>query len=78
MPNQPKVFISYARSDGEQLATALRKQLEETEPELTLWQDRARLEGGKDWWKFVYMIIAMHYVSLNLSYWSGQLTTIRG
>jgi hypothetical protein len=37
LPQSPNVFISYARADDE-------------EPEITLWQDRARLEGGKDWW----------------------------
>ena len=51
MPNQPRVFISYARSDGETFATALRARLEAEEPEITLWQDRARMEGGKDWWR---------------------------
>ena len=51
MPNQPRVFISYARSDGETFATALRARLEAKEPEITLWQDRARMEGGKDWWR---------------------------
>ncbi len=42
------VFIAYARDDGEAFATALRRRLE---PEnILLWQDRASLEGGKDWW----------------------------
>jgi hypothetical protein len=47
----PRVFISYARSDGETFATDLRARLEFEEPEITLWQDRARMEGGKDWWR---------------------------
>jgi len=51
MPNQPRVFISSAHSDGETFATALRARLEAEEPEITLWQDRARMEGGKDWWR---------------------------
>ena len=51
MPNPPRVFISYARSDGEPFATGLRARLEAEEPEITLWQDRARMEGGKDWWR---------------------------
>ncbi len=42
------LFISYARSDGEQFATTLRQRLERDEPEITLWQDRAKMEGGKD------------------------------
>src|SRR5256712_4757520 len=44
----PRVFISYARSDGEQLATQLRQRLEAEY--IPLWQDRVGLEGGKDWW----------------------------
>src|SRR6266566_1918803 len=44
----PRVFLSYARSDGEQLATDLRQQL--LDEHIPLWQDRVGLEGGKDWW----------------------------
>ena len=47
----PRVFISYARKDGEALATELRERLERDEPEITLWQDRARMEGGVGWRK---------------------------
>jgi TIR domain len=45
------LFISYARQDGEEFATNLRKRLEEEEPEITLWQDRAEMEGGVGWRK---------------------------
>jgi WD40 repeat protein len=51
MTSHPRVFISYAREDGEAFATALRQRLEGEEPEITLWQDRARMEGGVGWWK---------------------------
>jgi WD40 repeat protein len=44
------VFLSYARKDGEAFATALRRRLAEEEPQITLWQDRAQLEGGVGWW----------------------------
>ena len=47
----PRVFISYARKDGEAFATALRRRIETTEPEITLWHDRAQMEGGVGWWK---------------------------
>ncbi len=42
------VFISYARSDGEQFAAKLRERLkaEGIEP----WRDRDAMEGGRDWW----------------------------
>jgi hypothetical protein len=42
--------LSYARKDGETFATALRRRLAAEEPEITLWQDRAELEGGIGWW----------------------------
>src|SRR6266496_245789 len=44
----PRVFLSYARSDGEQFATQLRQRLEAEH--IPLWQDRVGMEGGKDWW----------------------------
>ena len=51
MADQRRVFISYARQDGEAFATALRRRLEKEESEITLWQDRAGMEGGIGWWK---------------------------
>jgi NB-ARC domain/TIR domain len=48
---EPRVFISYARHDGEVFATNLRQRLEREQPELTIWQDRSRMEGGVGWWK---------------------------
>ncbi len=45
---QPRVFISYARSDGEAFATSLRARLEAEN--IPLWQDRVGMEGGRDWW----------------------------
>jgi NB-ARC domain/TIR domain/WD domain, G-beta repeat len=42
------VFISYARSDGEAFAHRLRQQLEKHN--ISLWQDRTGMEGGRDWW----------------------------
>jgi TIR domain len=47
----PRAFLSYARSDGEEFASALRARLESEEPHITLWQDRTRMEGGVGWWK---------------------------
>jgi WD40 repeat protein len=44
----PRVFLSYARTDGEPFATRLRQRLEAEH--IPLWQDRVGLEGGKDWW----------------------------
>src|SRR6266566_9198682 len=44
----PRVFLSYAREDGEPFATELRQRLEAEH--IPLWQDRVGLEGGRDWW----------------------------
>lgn len=49
--SQPRVFISYARSDGEASAYSLRQRLEREHPEITLWQDRVRMQGGVGWWR---------------------------
>lgn len=53
MPATPRIFISYARADGEGFAEKLCERLEAEEPELTFWRDRYELEGGKDWWNQV-------------------------
>ncbi|MFL5586239.1 MAG: TIR domain-containing protein [Ktedonobacteraceae bacterium] len=45
----PRVFLSYARSDGEQFAARLRKRLEAER--IPLWQDRIGMKGGRDWWQ---------------------------
>ena len=50
MPVPARVFLSYARKDGETFATALRRRLSAEAPEITVWQDRAELEGGVGWW----------------------------
>jgi WD40 repeat protein len=45
----PRVFLSYARSDGERFATELQQRLEAEH--ISLWQDRVGMEGGRDWWQ---------------------------
>jgi hypothetical protein len=47
----PRVFLSYARKDGEAFATNLRRRLQDEESEIHLWQDRTEMEGGIGWWK---------------------------
>jgi WD40 repeat protein len=42
------VFISYALSDGAEIAAALRQRL--NAQGILLWQDLVALEGGRDWW----------------------------
>ncbi len=50
-PERRAIFISYAREDGERFASSLRERLEKEAPDAgTIWQDRARMEGGRPWW----------------------------
>ena len=69
--NHPRIFISYARSDGEDFAKNLRRRLEDKG--FSLWQDRTSLEGGKDWWQQIvealnhveYMVLVMTPASMH-------------
>ncbi len=45
----PRIFVSYARSDGKEIAAELRRRLQDDHG-FPLWQDLADLEGGRDWW----------------------------
>ena len=47
----PRIFISYARTDGAEIAASLRERLEGEYPEISLWFDRAQMLGGIGWWK---------------------------
>ena len=49
MSIEPRVFLSYARSDGEQFALSLRDRLHDEG--VPLWRDREGMEGGRDWWQ---------------------------
>lgn len=52
MEHNKRIFISYARSDGEVFATILYKKLiEEAFSKDTIWRDREKMEGGRSWWK---------------------------
>ena len=67
---KPRVFISYARSDGEQFATKLRQRL--LKEQIPLWQDRVGMEGGRDWWQQItealdqveFMVLVMTPVAM--------------
>jgi WD40 repeat protein len=47
----PRIFVSYARADGEAAARGLVKLL--TKHDLSAWLDQYGLEGGIDWWRQV-------------------------
>ncbi len=62
---KPRVFISYARADGETFASGLSKRLSMNEPEITLWQDRREMEGGIGWWKQITRALdVVHFLVL--------------
>jgi hypothetical protein len=45
----PRIFISYARRDGQAFANFLRRKLEKLD--FSVWQDISAMEGGRDWWE---------------------------
>ncbi|MEQ1679941.1 MAG: TIR domain-containing protein [Nitrospira sp.] len=47
-PSPPRIFVSYARSDGESFARKLGNRL--AQQGFSLWQDRTEMEGGRGWW----------------------------
>lgn len=49
LSRRAEVFVSYARSDGAEIARALRQRLEAEG--IPLWQDITSIEGGRDWWQ---------------------------
>ena len=57
----PRIFISYARSDGEEYARNLRRRLVE-EYGFSVWQDRAEMEGGKNWWQQIVEALKNEYI----------------
>src|SRR5215469_1653210 len=67
----PRVFLSYSRTD-EDFATLLLKRLEAEAPDVSLWQDRTRMEGGVGWWHQVkdaldqveFMVLLMSQATL--------------
>ena len=50
MHQQKKIFISYARIDGEKAAQALHDRLTRELPEKEIWMDRFDMQGGEQWW----------------------------
>ncbi|MEA3324138.1 MAG: TIR domain-containing protein [Euryarchaeota archaeon] len=64
----PRIFISYARSDGEDFARLLRRRLIE-EHGFGVWQDRTEMQVGEAWWQQIvdalrnedveYMVLVM-------------------
>ncbi len=78
MPSNPRVFISYCRSDGTAFATALRQKLEKENPEIALWQDVISERGGRDWWlQITEALDQVEYMVLVLTPDAMKSTTVR-
>ncbi|MCG8358784.1 MAG: TIR domain-containing protein [Kiloniellales bacterium] len=64
MPSKPRIFVSYARSDGGDFASALSARLRD-DCGFSLWRDLADMEGGRDWWpQIVEAITGVEYLVL--------------
>ena len=50
LSSPPRIFISYARSDGEDFSRDLRSRLIE-EYRFGVWQDRTKMQVGEAWWQ---------------------------
>ncbi len=55
MPQTPRVFISYARKDGEDFAADLVRRIEEAD--IPVWRDRDGLLGGEGWWSQIDYVL---------------------
>ena len=61
MPQTPRVFISYARKDGEAFAVDLVRRIEEAD--IPVWCDRDGLRGGEGWWSQIdYVLDQVEFV----------------
>jgi hypothetical protein len=45
-----RVFVSYARKDGEAFALRLRDRLKDAAPDIDPWLDHYEMVGGRGWW----------------------------
>ena len=57
----PRIFISYARSDGEEFARNLRHHFIEDHG-LSVWQDCTEIEVGKAWWQQIETALTSKHV----------------
>src|SRR3954447_21330933 len=51
----PRVFVSYARRDGAEIAAGLRQRL--AAEGVPLWQDLVAMQGGQDWWRQIQQAV---------------------
>src|SRR4051794_14165366 len=78
MASPPRIFLSYARKDGEPFARGLRERLETEEPSITLWQDLVKMEGGVGWWNQITEALEqVRFMVLVLTTGALQSTIVR-
>ncbi|MCD4843867.1 MAG: TIR domain-containing protein [Methanosarcinales archaeon] len=61
LSSPPRIFISYARSDGEDFAGQLRRRLTE-EYRFAVWQDRTEMQVGESWWQQIVAALTNEHV----------------
>ena len=59
--SHPRIFISYARDDGEDFARNLRRCLVE-EHGFSVWQDRTEMQVGDAWWQQIESALRKEHV----------------
>ena len=55
MRQTPRVFISYARKDGEAFAMDLKERIEVAK--IPVWRDREGMRGGEGWWSQIEHVL---------------------
>ena len=60
-PSPPRIFISYARSDGENFARDLRRRLT-GEYGFAVWQERTEIGVGEAWWQQIVAALTSEHV----------------
>jgi ribosomal protein L39E len=61
LSSPPRIFISYARSDGEDFARQLRHRLTE-EHKFAVWQDRTEMQVGEAWWQQIVAALSNEHI----------------
>ena len=77
MPQTPRVFISYARKDGEVFAADLMRRIEQAE--IPVWRDRDGLRGGEGWWSQIdYVLDQVEFMVVVMTPGAGRAHVRRG
>jgi WD40 repeat protein len=61
LSSPPRIFISYARSDGEDFARQLRYRLTEKH-KFAVWQDRTEMQVGEAWWQQIVTALSNEHI----------------